>query len=447
MRPLAGTATPPTRAYSGYVLLCLLLGYTFNFLDRVVVGVLQEPLRNEFSLSDFQLGLLGGPAFAILYTVTGIPIARWADRGNRVFIVSLAIGVWSAMTAVTGLAASYLHLLLARIGVSIGEAGCSPPSQSLISDYFPPERRGTAFSIFALGVPMGNLLAAVGASWIAFNYGWRVTFGVLGVAGILLSLLIRLTVREPQRTTPPKAAGRLIPAARYLFGKPAYRFVVAGTVFAALGGFSLGQYLTSYFVRVHELNLAAAGLSVGMVTGVGAGIGTFSGGVLADRLMKRFPTAQSWLPGIGVALGVPLYLTGLFADGPRTAMIFLMAAVVCHFCYLGPMFDINQSIAPPRMRSTAVAILLLFVSLLGLALGPPILGALSDFFAGMAIPADSALRWLCLDAEAGVSCTLGSAASLRAAMMIMVAGDVAAAVCFLLVGRTLLQDREEHVPV
>ncbi|MGE3931591.1 MAG: MFS transporter, partial [Hyphomonadaceae bacterium] len=188
-----------TQGYRAYVLGALLVVYTFNFIDRVIVGIIQEPIKVEFGLTDFQLGLLGGPAFAILYTLLGIPIARLAERYNRMSILAVCLALWSAMTAACGFAVNYATLLAARIGVSIGEAGCTPPANSVISDYFPAERRASALSIYALGIPIGSMIAAVGGGWIATEVGWREAFIWLGVPGVLLAVIVKLTVKEPPR--------------------------------------------------------------------------------------------------------------------------------------------------------------------------------------------------------------------------------------------------------
>src|SRR5688572_13962451 len=188
-----------SKTYRAYVLGALLVVYTFNFIDRVVIGIIGEPIKIEFGLTDFQLGLLGGPMFAVLYTLLGIPIARLAERSNRMTILAICLAIWSAMTAACGLALSYVQLCAARIGVSIGEAGCTPPANSVIADYFPADRRATALSIYALGIPIGSMIAAVGGGWIATEVGWREAFIWLGVPGVLLAVIVKLTVKEPPR--------------------------------------------------------------------------------------------------------------------------------------------------------------------------------------------------------------------------------------------------------
>lgn len=224
-----------TKNYRAYVLGALLVVYTFNFIDRVVIGIIQEPIKEEFGLSDFQLGLLGGPAFAILYTLLGIPIARLAERTNRITVLSICVGLWSLMTAACGFAVNYATLFAARVGVSIGEAGCTPPANSVISDYFPAERRASALSIYALGIPIGSMLAAVGGGWIATEVGWREAFIWLGVPGVLLAVIVKLTVKEPPRAAPKADTPSFMSAVSALTKKATFWHVAFG-IMITIGG-------------------------------------------------------------------------------------------------------------------------------------------------------------------------------------------------------------------
>ncbi len=431
-----------SKSYRAYVLGALLIVYTFNFIDRVVIGIIQEPIKHEFGLTDFQLGLLGGPAFAILYTLLGIPIARLAERTNRMAVLTICLAIWSAMTAACGFAINYATLFAARVGVSIGEAGCTPPANSVISDYFPAERRATALSIYALGIPIGSMIAAVGGGWIATEVGWREAFIWLGVPGVLLALIVKLTVKEPPRSAPQAETPSFSSALAALAKKPTFWHVAFGSALASFVGYGVGQYLTSFMIRTHGFTLFQGATLVGVVLGLCAAIGTFSSGFLADRISKRHPNALSWLPALGFVFATPLYLLSFVLPNIWLAMPALMVGAITHYFYLGPMYAVTQGVVAPRMRATAVAVLLFVVNLIGYGLGPPVIGALSDFLANgqlapfnldTAICAEPAMR-------ADTQCASGVETGLRWAMMIGVCGYLWAAFHFLLSARTLRRD-------
>jgi len=369
-----------TKNYRAYVLGALLVVYTFNFIDRVVIGIIGEPIKDEFGLTYFQLGLLGGPMFAVLYTLLGIPIARLAERANRMTILSVCLALWSAMTAACGLATNFIQLCAARIGVSIGEAGCTPPANSVISDYFPAERRATALSIYALGIPIGSMIAAVGGAWIAENVGWREAFIWLGVPGVALAIIVKLTVKEPPRTTAATDSPSFVSALAVLAKKPTFWHIAFGSALASFVGYGVGQFLTNFMIRIHGFSLFEAGSIIGAVLGLCAAIGTFSSGFLADRISRRHPNALAWLPALGFAIATPLYLLAFVLPNVWLALPSLMIAAITHYFYLGPMYAVTQGVVAPRMRATAVAVLLFIVNLIGYALGPPVIGAIADAF-------------------------------------------------------------------
>ena len=435
-----------TKSYRAYVLGALLVVYTFNFIDRVIVGILGEPIKIEFGLSDTELGLLGGTAFAILYTLLGIPIARLAERMNRVTILSVCVGLWSLMTAACGLAVNYATLFMARVGVSIGEAGCTPPANSLISDYFPADRRASALSIYALGIPIGSMIAAVGGGWIATNVGWREAFTWLGIPGLLLAIIFKLTVKEPPRAAAADAAPRVGAAVAALAKKTTFWHVAFGSALASFVGYGVGQYLTNFMIRSHGFNLFEAATQVGVILGLCAAIGTFSSGFLADRMSKRHPNALAWLPALGFVIATPLYVLAFILPNIWLAMPALMVAAITHYFYLGPMYAVTQGVVLPRMRATAVAVLLFIVNLIGLGLGPPAIGALSDFRANTQLSPFNLTTEMCAapatraDATAGPQCATGVSNGLRWAMMIGVLGYLWAALHFLLSARTLRRD-------
>jgi MFS family permease len=429
-----------TKTYRAYVLGALLVVYTFNFIDRVVVAILSEPIKLEFGLTDFQLGLLGGPAFAILYTLLGIPIARFAERHNRMTILSICLALWSAMTAACGFAVNYATLLAARVGVSIGEAGCTPAANSVISDYFPPNRRATALSIYALGIPIGSMIAAIGGGWIATEVGWREAFIWLGVPGVLLALIVKLTVKEPPRSAPKGETPSFFAAFAALAKKPTFWHVAFGSALASFVGYGVGQYLTSFMIRTHGFTLFEGAMLVGIVLGLCAAIGTFLSGFLPDLISKRHPNALAWLPALGLAVSPPFYVLGFMLPNIWLAMPLIMVGAVVHYFYLGPMYAVTQGVVVPRMRATAVAVLLFIVNLLGYGLGPPAIGALSDFLAGGQLAAAGLTPEICAERSGDAQCASGVETGLRWAMMIGVCGYAWAGLHFFLSARTLRRD-------
>lgn len=436
----AGYGTKPYRAF---VLGMLLTVYTFNFIDRVIVTIVQEEIKRDFGLSDFQLGLLGGPAFALLYTLLGIPVARLAERRNRMTILSVCLGIWSAFTAACGLAGSYIHLLLARIGVSVGEAGCTPPAQSVIADYFPSDRRATALSVYSMGVPLGSMIAAIAGGYIATEVGWRNAFLWVGLPGIALALLVKFTVKEPPRAGAAPEAPGFGAALKVLRSKPSFWHMAIAAAITSFVGYGVGGYLNSFLIRVHGLSLLQASQFNGVILGVAAAIGTFLSGFLADRISKRHPNALAWLPALGLLIATPLYLLGYYSPTLGVVMAPLIIAACVHYFYLGPMYTVTSSVVEPRMRATAIAILLFIVNIIGYALGPPFVGALSDFLANQQLAASGLSIADCAKATDAIAatCKAGTSAGLRYAMMIGVCFFLWAAVHFLLVGRTLQKDR------
>ena len=479
-----------TPGYRAYVLTALLVVYIFNFIDRTIVNILTEPIKLTFGLEDWQMGLLGGPAFAFLYTFLGIPIARAAERHNRVLIIAGAVAIWSLFTALCGFAASFLMLFLFRVGVSIGEAGCTPPAQSLIADYFKPSKRATAVSIYALGVPLGGMLASFfggqlagldGAefgAWIAsiglgglFGSldwstveGWRIAFIVVGVPGILVALIVWRTVTEPPRGyTDPAALQNLEKASfgeslKVLMKKPAYVHVVIGATIASFVGYGVSQFTTSFLIRTHGLTIQDASLLFGIILGLMAAIGVFGSGWLSDKMASRYPNALSWLPAVGMGLSVPLYAFGYLMDNLWLAMPALMAAATLHYAYLGPMYAVSGGVVDSRMRATAVAITLFVVNLVGYGLGPLLIGVLSTVLKtmfldgyGLALTLETCKPLIALAPEARAAlaggeldalnaCTDSEAQGLQWSIVIFVCLYGWAALHYLLAGRTLQTD-------
>ncbi len=414
-----------TSAYKGYVLVVLTLGYVTNSADRNVLAVVQELLKQEFHLADWQLGLLGGLTFSLFYSILGIPIARLAERASRVNIIAVSMLVWSAMTAFCGLASSVGMLALCRLGVGVGEAGGTPPSHSIIVDYFSKRARAAALAVYSSANSLGVMLAAIAGGWIATHYGWREVFLALGVPGVILAVLVKLTVREPQR--PRLAEGESVPSFRAatvgLLAKGTFRNIAIANVVGALCSAGIVQFTTSYFMRTHELPLSQATLVFGLAQGVFATLGTLSGGLLASRLTRRFPAAAGWVCAASATMAGLVYaltFSGLFdAAGVGVSIALIMAAKFFQYGYMAPSFAMMYAVAHERSRATAMALMLLLTNLFGVGLGPMVVGALSDISAAVAMGGHGLTSGACIREPAASSaiCMAASAEGLQLALL------------------------------
>ena len=364
------SATPVSPAYRRYVLVLLTLVYALNFIDRQILVILQESIKADMDLSDSQLGLLTGFAFAIFYVSVGIPIARWADVGNRRNIVSLAIAVWSGMTALSGLTQNFWQLLLARIGVGVGEAGGSPPSHSIISDYYPAEQRGSALSFYSTGVYLGILFGFLIGGWINSQFGWRAAFFVVGVPGFLVALLVRFTIREPLRGgldgrahETPATFGATLSKLKS-FGS--FRLFAIGAGLNAFSSYGIGNFMPSFLIRSHDFTSMQVGTSLALITGIGGALGTYFGGVLADRFGADDKRWYLWIAAIPGACSVPLMLSAVFVGDPRLALAFLFFATMLGAFYLGPTIAISHTMVSPSMRAMASAILFFILNFINI---------------------------------------------------------------------------------
>jgi predicted MFS family arabinose efflux permease len=378
----AARAEPRASAYSWYVLVVLTLVYLSNHADRLLLAVLIGPIKREFAASDTMMGLLAGPAFAIVYTVLGLPIARWADRGNRRSIIALGLAVWSAMTALAGVARSFAQLAIARVGVAVGEAAGSPPAHSLISDYFPPQTRGRALAIYAGAVHLAGPIGVMGGAWVAQHYGWRNTFLAFGIPGLLLALLVRTTIREPARggmdPAPPAPLAALWPALRTLFAKRSYLWLNVGGILHALAGYGLGLWIFEFMIRVHGLSVQQATLRIGSLNLLCGILGVALGGWLTDRLSRVDARWFLWLPSLQAATAAPLAVLFLYLDRLELALICYAAHWVINASYNAPIYALMQAQADARSRAFAVAVHLSIVNLIGLTAGPSLVGYLND---------------------------------------------------------------------
>ena len=375
-----------TSGYSWFVLGVLTIVYTFNFVDRQIIAILSPAIKEDLGLSDSMLGLLKGLAFAVLYTTLGIPIAWLADRWNRVSIVSISLALWSGFTALSGLAANATQLALARIGVGIGEAGCSPPAHSLISDYFPKEKRASALSIYSLGIPFGQMFAFLAGGWVLENLGWRNAFFVVGIPGILLAIIMKLTVKEPIRGA-QEIGGDISKQIDFKSGLkqlmtiPTYWGVTAGVTLASFTGYGTGLWIVDFYRRTYELSYTEITLPLALLNGLAYGIGTFLGGYMTDRLGKKDKGAYAWLPAVGMVMTIPAGWLSLWSPTPLGAFLWSAPFLVGLGFYLGPSFSLVQTLAPVRLRAFATAFFFLILNLVALGFGPLWVGALSDIFA------------------------------------------------------------------
>lgn len=375
-----------TDGYRRYALGLMVAIYVVNFIDRNIFSILIEPIKADILLTDTQLGFLGGISFAIFYTFLGIPIALWADKGNRRNIVSLAILVWSMMTAVTGFARNFWMLLAARIGVAVGEAGCTPPIHSLISDYFPIERRATALSIYSLGIPIGGAIGTLAGGWIGEYFGWRPAFLVVGIPGLLLALITRLTLRELPRgisdgavaAPAPVSPIRMGEVVRFLWSLKSFRHLSIACAMNGFIGYGVGLFTPSFFIRSHGVGLAEVStwLFVSILSGM---LGIFLGGFLGDRFGLRDKRWYMWIPAIALAASIPLNIPYYTTSITTFALFLNIPFAILGTMYLGPCFAMTQALVTPGMRALASAILLFILNIIGLGLGPWFVGFLSDF--------------------------------------------------------------------
>jgi predicted MFS family arabinose efflux permease len=374
-----------SRGASRYALIMLTIAYAFNFIDRQILVILQEPIKADMGLSDAQLGLLSGFSFALVYITAGIPIAYWADRGNRRNIVALAVTVWSGMTALSGFAQNYSQLLLARIGVGIGEAGGSPPAHAMISDYYPPEQRATALSVYSTGVHLGVLIGFLAGGFISQLLGWRAAFMAVGLPGVVFAVIFFFTVREPQRgrwESGAQAAYRptLAETFRVLAQYRSFWYLAAGSGLTAFAGYGNGNFTPSFLMRSHGLEVANVGILLAIFGGGGGMLGTILGGYLADRLSGIDKRWYFWLPGLAGAIAFPLSLPYLLMDNTTIVIGLLFVVTILINTYLGPCLGIAHSLVPPAMRAMTSAILFFVLNLIGLGMGPLTAGLLSDYF-------------------------------------------------------------------
>ena len=380
----------------------LLVVYTLNFLDRQILNILAEPIKGELGLSDTQLGLLAGPAFAVFYAVLGIPIARYADRSttNRVSLISVSLAIWSAMTVLCGFAQNFWQLALARIGVGVGEAGCTPSAHSLISDTVAPEKRASAIAFYGMGVPIGTLLGLVIGGVVNDIWGWRVALMLVGAPGLVVALVLPFLLRDPRRFGLMK--GDIVPvglppipvreAVAEIFTSRAYVLLLVAASFAAFLSYGKGLWTLSLFIRSHGMTTTEVGLIGAATLGVAGIFGTWLGGWAADRFGHTNRRHILTLPAVGMAVAAPIQFFGYGAHIWWVAGLLILVPTILNAAYYGPAYACVQGLVRKELRAVAASVMLFGQNLIGLGLGPFIFGALSDWLQPMA--GTESVRWV-----------------------------------------------------
>lgn len=394
--PAADTAVPRIDVPRGAILL-LMLVYMFNMLDRQILTILVEPIKADLQLADWQIGAVSGLAFALLYSVGGIPLARVADHGNRIRMIALSITVWSTFTILCGATRNFLEMLLARIGVGVGEAGCTPAAHSLITDYVPAEKRGSALAFYQLGTPLGALVGLVLGGIVVSSLSWRWAFLMAGAPGIVLAAVVLFTLKEPRRAIAAHLQLQdrepVLSAIRSLMRDKAFVYLCAASSLGAFAYFGQSAFLGSLYVRTHADALGALsaqlaiprttvlGVLLGTMVGIGGGLGTWVGGWLADRFGKGQLRGYLGIPRYTLMVAAPLAAVAALAGNMYVSLAFLGATFFTHSLAYGPTYAAVQTMTKPHMRGIGTALNIFFVNAIGLALGPLIIGAISDFLA------------------------------------------------------------------
>ena len=372
--------TPFARRYAMFILAVV---YMFNFVDRQILSILLPAIRDEFQVGDTVLGLLAGPAFALFYVTLGVPIARLADRVNRRNLVAVSVAIWSAMTALSGLAANVWYLALARVGVGIGEAGCSPPAHSMIADYYPPEKRSSAMGFYTLGISAGIMLAYLAGGWVVQNIGWREAFFIVGMPGLLLALVVRFTVAEPVRgaSESRQDAGHrptMLSVIRFLLARRSFLFMAVAAGLSSFVGYAVINFMPSFFMRSFTMELASLGLWLGLIYGFAGGFGFFMGGYIADHIGRGGHRKALSFVAVAVLVTLVFYVAVFLTLSPVWCLLLYIVPAITANVYLAPVLSQTQSLVSLRMRSVASSLMLLIINILGLAMGPLVTGIISD---------------------------------------------------------------------
>jgi MFS family permease len=421
--PAAALPTPVSVPYRRYAIGLLFFCYVFNFIDRQIVTILAEPIKQDLQIADWQLGLMTGTAFAVFYCTLGIPIARLAERRNRPWIIGLSLAAWSGFTALCGLAQNFWQLVAARVGVGVGEAGCTPPAHSLIADYAPREQRASAMAFYSMGNPVGALIGVVVGGLVADAYGWRTAFLLVGLPGLAFAVLVITTLFEPRARRAASVARQAadtaaIPQAafgevlRILLGKRTFWYMAFAVSIVAFIGYGHAPFGASFFLRVHGEEIAAlaeplglgpigfVGVALGLILGIAAGLGVFLGGVIADRYGARDLRAYMSIPAFALLVSLPIYSVALLLPTFTPIIPLLAINAVLVSLWQGPVYATVQSVAPTHMRATAASIFLFIANLVGLGLGPLAVGFASDILAGpFGMGSAEGVRWALIGSQ------------------------------------------------
>jgi len=373
-----------SESYKWYALGMLTLVGTLSFFDRQLIVILQEPIKAELGLSDTQLGLMTGLAFAIFYCLVGIPVARYADRNNRRNVVSISLGIWSFMTTVTGFVQSFLQILLVRIGVGVGEAGGTPASQAMISDFFKKEDRAVAFAIYASSVYIGLFLGFTMGGILEHQIGWRKAFIYLGFPGILLAAYIMRFVKEPPKgysdpTYVHKEPLSIKASLKYLLARKTYVYILFASSFHSFVGYAFANWIPSFFIRVHGMSIQEVGIYLAISIGIGGGIGAFSGGFIVKKLVKRDIRWYMWIGIVSIILTIPFSIYTLFSSNKMGAILCYFIPNVLFSLNMGALLTVIQGVVSAEMRSMSSAVYYFVLNLIGMGLGPLFIGIMSDY--------------------------------------------------------------------
>jgi MFS family permease len=432
------------------VLILLTLTFAVNFADRTIINTVGEAIKQDLQLSDMQLGLLGGLSFAFLYSIVGIPLARLADRVRRKRLLAVAIGFWSLATMMCATATGYISLLLWRMGVGVGEAAGSPTSQSIITDYFPAEKRASAISILYLGIPLGIICSALGTGYIVEHFGWRYAFLIVGAPGLLLAAVIALVLKEPPRGRfdPAGSMSGPTPTTRdvvnHMVRTPGLMFVAFGIMFAGMSGYAFGQFFHPLLVRFSGMGYANAAAVFGIVSVLTFGVGSPLGGYLVERFGKSDPSITCRIPAIGIALSVPLKVLGFISGSTTTMIVMIVLGGIVFNMYHGPAFAAIHNRTPPMMRATATAVAIFLSAFVGLGMGPLLAGLLSDILMNTMYAGPGSFATSCghqaLAADPSLTsfCTSASGEGLRYALAGAQVFSVLAAISFAMAGKQML---------
>lgn len=394
-----GAAAPSSAQTSTRLLMwTLLVIYVFNFLDRQIVNILAHEISRDLGLSDTQIGLMTGLAFAVFYTFLGIPIARYADRPrtNRARLITLSLGIWSLMSAACGLAQNFVQLLAARIGVGVGEAGCTPAAHSIITDAVPREKRASAIAFYGLGIPIGSLIGMAVGGALSDVIGWRRTFLAVSIPGLLFAFVLPFLLKDPARhAAAPEAQTAPQPflqALREIAATPGFVLLLLGASFTAFLSYGKGVWVTILFQRDFGLSAAETGFWLGISGGISSMAGTWLGGYLADRHGQTDRQHMLTAPALGMVIAAPILFAAYYVDDWRTAIILLMLPGVLNYLYYGPCYALAQQMVQPGQRAVATSLVVFGQNLIGLGLGPLFFGMLSDALRPMA--GAESVRWV-----------------------------------------------------